>query len=703
MSTESRLINRELSWLEFNQRVLDEARDASVPLLDRLFFLAVTASNLDEFFMVRVGGLKLLVEGNVTSCDPSGLTPREQLRRILARVRRMVEDQYECLARELLPGAAAHGLRILKPAAMDAAQHAFVERYVEDAASSILTPLAVEAGGDRPVLVSRALHLAVMLHAKKPSKPPRFAVLRLGRERILHLPSEGNGHDVALLEDVVALGARSFFQGQTILASTCFRITRNADIPVREEYAEDLATEMEAVLRIRRSSDCVRLELAEGACSELRDFVVGLAGADADDVVDIPGPLDLTGLGELCKLETLSHLRYPPWPPQPNLMVDATKSIFDEIAARDILVSLPFERFDPVVRFVQQAAVDPDVLAIKIILYRTGDNSPIAQALATAAERGKSVTAVVELKARFDEASNIAWARTMETAGVQVVYGIKGFKTHAKACMVVRREEGVIVRYLHLATGNYNESTARFYTDVGLLTCNAALGLDIAAFFHAITGYSVPQSYQKIAQAPLNLRERLLALVQGEAQRAKSGQPARIMAKMNSLVDPTLIDALYEASQAGVDIRLNVRGICMLRPGVKGLSEHIRIVSIVDRCLEHSRIFRFHHGGDDLLFLSSADWMPRNLDRRIELLVPVEDAACRKRLVHILETCLADTAKGREMLPDGTYRRPAGGPQALRSQAVLYKRACDAAKQKARSKTTLFEPHRPARQRRTAP
>lgn len=701
MSAETRFLNRELCWLEFNQRVLDEANDPAVPELDRLFLLSVTDSNLEEFFMVRVGGLKLQIEGGVTTPDASGKTPREQYRRILERVRRMVADQYVCLADGLLPDMARRGLRLVPPCAFSPAQRAFVEHYLEDTALSALSPLAVapDAG---PGWVSGGLYMAFALEPERADGAPRLAVMRLvpGLPRFLALPGEDGAQEVALLEAVVKESAQRFFLGQTVRACACFRITRNADILVREEYAENLAVEMEEVLRLRRRSDGVRLDLSAGIDPALRDWLLARTGVTPEEVFEIPGPLDLGGFGELCRWDALAHLREAPWPPQPCAMLDPAEGIFDAIANRDLLLCLPFERFDPVLRLVEEAAADPDVLAIKIILYRTGTRSPVVRALIAAAESGKSVTAVVELKARFDEASNIAWAREMETAGVQVLLGVKGLKTHAKACMVVRREDGVIVRYLHLGTGNYNATTARQYTDVGLLTCNVALGADVAAFFHAITGYSEPQNYQKLAQAPLTLRDRLLTLIESETQRAAAGQPARIMAKMNALVDPALVEALYRASQAGVEVQLNVRGICVLRPGVPGLSERIRVVSIIDRFLEHSRILRFHHGGDDLVFLSSADWMPRNLDRRVELLVPVEDPACRGRLVRILEAGLADTAKGRELLADGGYRKPPGGAKAVRSQARLYGEICEEARQRAKSRVMRFEPHRPQRQTR---
>ncbi len=695
MAAESRFLNRELSWLEFNQRVLDEAKDASVPVLDRLFLLSVTDSNLEEFFMVRVGGLKLQIEGGVTTPDASGLTPREQYRRILERVRRMVADQYACLAHGLLPDMARQGLRLVAPEDFTPAQRAFVEHYLEDTVLSTLSPLAVEPDAG-PVWVSGGLYMAFALEPERADGAPRLAVMRLvpGLPRFLALPGEDGAQEVALIEAVVQAGASRFFLGRTVQSCACFRVMRNADILVREEYAENLAVEMEEVLRLRRRSGAVRLDLSAGIDPFLRDWLVECTGVAEEGVFEIPGPLDLGGFAELSRWDSLAHLREAPWPPQPCAQLDPAEGIFDAIANRDLLLCLPFERFDPVLRLVEEAATDPDVLAIKIILYRTGSRSPIVRSLIAAAASGKSVTAVVELKARFDEASNIAWAREMEAAGVQVLLGVRGLKTHAKACMVVRREDGAIVRYLHLGTGNYNATTARQYTDVGLLTCNVALGADLAAFFHAITGYSEPQNYQKLAQAPLTLRDRLLTLIESETQRAAAGQPAWIQAKMNALVDPALVEALYRASQAGVEIQLNVRGICVLRPGVPGLSERIRVVSIIDRFLEHSRILRFHHGGDDLVFLSSADWMPRNLDRRVELLVPVEDPDCRARLVRILAVCLADTAKGRELLADGGYRPPAGGDEALRSQARLYQEACEASRQRARVRPIRFEPHR---------
>ncbi len=698
MTTETLFLNRELSWLEFNQRVLDEAFNPAVPVLDRLFFLGVTASNLDEFFMVRVGGLDLLIESDVTTPDNAGLSPREQRRRILARVGRMVEDQYRCWHDLILRDAAASGVRLLRPPDYDDAQQAYVQRFVRETASAVLTPVALPLG-QTSTLASGGLYLAALLTPAAPDGDPRLAVIRLTPHlrRVLPLPAEGGEFAATLLEDAVQAFLPLFFEGQTVSAAGCFRITRNADIPVREEYAEDLAAAMETLLRQRRSGDCVRLELAADMPSPLRARIIAQVDVALDAVFEIPGPLDLSGVAALASVDGLESLRYPSWPPQACAMLDSHSSLFDEIADHDVLLSLPFERFDPVVRLVQEAAADPAVLAIKIILYRAGERSAIVEALIAAAEAAKSVTAVVELKARFDEANNIAWAREMEAAGVQVIQGVKGLKTHAKACMVVRVEDGALVRYLHLATGNYNAGTARFYTDVGLLSCDPALGADLSAFFHAITGYSTPRGYQKLAQAPLTLRERLLELIGGETQRARSGQPARIAAKLNALVDPALVRALYEASQAGVTVDLNIRGICVLRPGVPGLSERIRVLSIVDRFLEHSRILRFHHGGDERLFLSSADWMPRNLDRRIELLTPVEDPACRERLIQILDSCLSDTAKGREMMPDGSYRPPAGGPGAARSQEVLYRAACETSRQRSKKRTTLFEPHRPAR------
>jgi len=491
-----------------------------------------------------------------------------------------------------------------------------------------------------------------------------------------------------------------FFPGWTVTENAVFRITRNADLSVREDMAGDLLAEMKEVLDARKESSCVRLEIEKGASKTLLKFLTKALNVTeaARDCFFIPGPLDLSGFRKLASLEEFPGLRYEPWPPVHSPDIDRRNSIFNELSNRSIFLYHPFDSFEPAIRLVQEAAADPDVLAIKQILYRTSPDSPIIEALRQAAENGKYVTAIVELKARFDEARNIEWARELEHAGVQVIYGVKGLKTHAKLCIVVRREAQGVTRYLHFGTGNYNEITARLYTDASFFSVDPDLANDASSLINAITGYSQPQGLVKLEAAPTGLRRRFLELIASETERKRQGQKALIMAKMNSLVDTRIIQALYEASQAGVKILLNVRGICCLRPGIKGLSENITVVSIVDRFLEHSRIYYFHQGGEPKVFISSADWMPRNLDRRVELLVPIDDLTCQKRVINILDVCFKDNVKARRLLPDGHYERiaPPPGKKAIRSQEVLYQQALEEARQVQATSRTVFQPFRPA-------
>ena len=501
-----------------------------------------------------------------------------------------------------------------------------------------------------------------------------------------------------LVEDVVGEFVQRLFPGEPIAEWIPFRITRNADMGVREDLASDLLQEMKDVLSKRKQSDCVRLEVSKDVTKTALTFLQTAFQVRDDFVYVIPGPLDLSSFFGVARMTGFDDLRDKPWPPQLPPAVRPGESMFDAISRGNILLYHPYESFDPVVRLIEEAADDPDVLAIKQILYRTSEKSPVVAALARAANREKHVTALVELKARFDEARNIGWSEALEQTGVQVIYGIKGVKTHAKICVIVRREPTGIRRYVHFGTGNYNEITARMYTDVSFMTCEEDYGADATAFFNMITGYSQPVSFRKIDAAPIGLRARLLALIDSETQRQLHGQKGMIMAKINSLVDKELIEALYRASQAGVKIRLNVRGVCCLRPGVPGLSENIEVTSIVDRFLEHPRILYFHHDGDPLVFISSADWMPRNLDRRVELLVAVDDEPCRQKLVDILETCFKDTVKARVLQADGSYARPgdANRKDAFRSQESFYRRAVDAAREAQKTASFVFEPQRPA-------
>ncbi len=704
-------INRELSWLEFNQRVLDEARDGEIPLLERLKFLAITASNLDEFFMVRVGGLQLLAAQKNRKTDSAGMTPRAQLKAISRRAHDIVDAQYECFSQELEPQMAERGIRRVVADELTDRQLEVVSQMFESEIFSVLAPLGMSSPEDFPLLPSHTLNLCVRLQGapekrrrRLPVRPvqqetskARFAIIPLGRSlsRFMTLQSEG-GYNYVLLEDVVKQFAERFFSHETLLECHAFRITRNADMSVREDLAADLLSGMEEVLDWRKDSPCVRLEVTDQTSDEVRDFLKEALQITEENVYAAPGPLDLASFMPLTDVQGFEDLKYDAWPPQPSPMVDMTASMFDVLARQDVLLYHPYDSFDPVVKLVEDAADDPYVLAIKQTLYRTSRNSPIMAALQRAAETGKHVTAILELKARFDEARNISWARTLEQSGVQVIYGVKGLKTHAKVCIIVRRESDGIQRYVHFGTGNYNETTARLYGDISFMTSNEELGADAISFFNAVTGYSQPQQFRKLDAAPIGLREKLLEMIAIETEQKQQGRKAKIDAKLNSLVDPEIINALYEASQAGVQIRLNVRGICCLRPDVPDLSENISVTSIIDRFLEHARVFYFYHGGDERVFISSADWMQRNLDRRVELLVPVEDNACRSRLIEILETHFQDTVKAKRLLSDGSYERvrARGRRKTLRSQEELHSQAREAVKSAKQSQRTVFEPHR---------
>ncbi len=693
----AKFFNRELSWLEFNQRVLDEGLDETLPLLERLKFLAITSSNLDEFFMVRVGGLRLLVQQNIATPDAVGMTPAEQLAAVGKRAHEMVGQQQACFL-ELEQKLAEAGIRRVRRQELTERRAKAVEQVFESEIFSVMTPRAVRSGEEFPLLVNHMLHVAVHLAPDATSDgQPRLAIIPLGRSlpRFFTLSGGERGYSFVLLEDVVVRMVHRFFPGEKVLGNAVFRITRNADFSLRDDLATDLLAGMEGVLTARKHGACVRLEVAADASDKVLASLTAALGVGESEIFQTSAPLDLGAFMPLTDLPGFDALKYEPWPPQRSPEVEQGVKLFDILAHRDVLLYHPYESFDPVLRLIEEAAADPDVLAIKQILYRTSRKSPIVAALAKAAQRGKYVTVILELKARFDEARNIEWARSLEEQGVQVIYGVKGLKTHAKTCIIVRREPHGVVRYVHFGTGNYNEITAKIYSDASLLTSNEELGADAVAFFNAITGYSQPQRYRKIEAAPTGLRPRILELIEAETHRRQQGQQAFIDAKINSLVDPEVIHALYAASQAGVTVRLNVRGVCCLRPGVPELSENISVVSIVDRYLEHSRILHFHHGGDDLVYISSADWMPRNLDRRIELLVPVEDQAAKARLIGILKTYSEDNVKSRALQPDGSYKRlKPGRKKPRRSQEILYEEVCRRVREAEQSKTTTFEPHR---------
>lgn len=697
-SKASKYLNRELSWLEFNQRVLDEAHDPSIPLLERLKFLAITSSNLDEFFMVRVGGLHLLQASGNTTPDPSGMTPSETLKAISLRAHHMMVEQYQCLLNEIEPPLSEAGFQRANPLELTDSQRRIVEHVFRDEIYPVLTPMAVTPEMEFPYLVNHTLNIIVRLAPAENSenKQNRFAIIPFGRTefRFITLPSEG-GYQYLPMEDAVSLFIEQYFQGEHVLESIPFRVTKNADVSLQDEFASDLLHQMEDMLDQRKQGDCIRLEVAENVSVETLEFLErGLSVRD-ENVYRIPGPLDLTAFMRLTDISGFESQKDQAWPPQPSPDVNPRISMFKNISRQDILLCHPYESFEPVVRLIEEAAVDPDVLAIKQILYRTSKHSPIVAALIRAAEQGKHVTAIVELKARFDEARNIEWAKNLEHAGVQVIYGVKGLKTHAKICCIIRREPNGIQRYIHFGTGNYNDATAKIYSDISYFTCDEVLASDAINFFNSITGYSLPQKYQKLEAAPIGLRDKILDLIHHETERKKQGQKARIIAKVNSLVDPEIIDALYQASEAGVKIKLNIRGICCLRPGVSKLSKNIEVVSIIDRFLEHARILYFYHGGDERVLISSADWMPRNLDRRVELLVPIEEEKSQRKLVKILNSYFADNAKGRVLNGDGVYERitPGKDKKSVRCQQALYEEAVSAVKQAEKAGRTIFEPH----------
>ncbi len=693
-------INRELSWLAFNGRVLEEAVDPGTPLLDRLKFALIVSSNLDEFFMVRVASIQDAVDEGDTAPDLAGLTPRQQLQAIGERAHEQVEQLGRTLTEEILPALAEQGLRIVKLDGLEPAQRALLSRYFQSEVLPALTPLAIDASRPFPRLANLSLNLAVLLPPAEGEERPRLGVVQVpSRLRRLVRPVGGDGMTYVLLEEIIRSELPSLFPGQAILESAAFRVARDAEMELDDEGGRDYLQAIEEELRKRRSNRVVRLEV-EAGISEALLAVLGerLAVADSD-VYAVKGPLDTRALYSLVDTPALERLREPPLKALAPLDPVELADPFAVLRERDVLLYHPCDSFDPVVSFVAAAAEDPDVLAIKQTLYRTSGDSPVVQALAQAAEKGKQVTVIVELMARFDEQSNIRWARSLEEAGAHVIYGLRGYKTHAKICLVVRRGRQGIERFVHLGTGNYNEKTARVYTDFGLMTADPAMGEDASRFFNALTGYSDPPRMKELVMAPTGLRDRVLRLIERERRRAEEGQAAEIRAKMNALVDEDVIRALYEASRAGVRVRLNVRGVCCLRPGIKGVSDTIEVISIVDRFLEHARVFCFRNGGDEEVYLGSADWMPRNLDRRIELLFPVQSAEARKKVLEVLDAMFQDNVKGRRLMPDGAYKRkrPAKGEDSFRAQTRIHEQFRRALERSRAGSTVVLEPlSRPA-------
>lgn len=691
-------LNRELSWLEFNRRVLEEAQDPDVPLLERLKFLAIFTSNLDEFFAVRVAGLKDLVSANLTNAGPDGLTPLQQLRAISSTVHEMVSEQYRCLQEEVLPALEQEGIIIQSLDGMPKARRKDLKRYFQTNIAPVLTPLALDRAHPFPYLRSETLNLAIVFthdddqhHDTGISADSAFAILQVPAvlDRLIPVTSHNYSQAYVLLEEVIGAFCGYLFPGLDVESAYTFRLTRNGDFVIddEDEEMEDLLSVIDQELRSRRRRRAVRLEVSAGMPQETRRMLMERLLIEESDLYEIDGPLNLGDLMRIYGSTDRRALKDEPFNPRINPEIGTTQDIFSAIRERDILLYHPYESFSSVVEFLQQAAHDPDVLAMKQTLYRTAGDSPIIEALIRGADSGKQVTALVELRARFDEMNNIHFARQLEKAGVHVVYGVLGLKTHCKASMVVRREKRGLRRYVHLGTGNYNSSTARLYTDLGYMTCDPEIGEDVASLFNLLTGFnfktgshildpkrSNPFPWQKLLIAPMTLHSGIQQLIEDEIANAKAGKPARITAKLNSLSEPITIKNLYRASQAGVEIDLIIRGICSLRAGVPGVSDNIRVISIVDRFLEHSRIYHFHAGGADKVYVGSADWMPRNLFRRIELVYPVENAHHKDRILNtMLATELRDNVKARVQKSSGEYvRKPrAEDEPAIRTQARM--------------------------------
>ncbi len=674
--------NRELSWIAFNQRVLHEGIDTRTPLLERVKFFSIFSRNLDEFFMVRVAGVKRKMTDPVPLLTDDGLAPEEQMRAIRKALLPLVRQQHDVFERVLRPELRQAGISILNYDELTASQQQYVQQYFQEHIFPVLTPLAIDPGHPFPYISNLSLNLATIVaddrtderyfaRVKVPHILPRF--LALPETRFAFVP----------LEQAIAHNLSALFPGMTILEYYPFRITRDAELDIEEEEADDLISALQAELRKQRFGPVVRVELAAAMPADVRQTLIRQLGVEEDDVYDIDGLLNLGDVSAIAELP-LPDLKDAPWKSSshPRLRSLAApnhhEDIFSVIREGSFLVHHPYQSFTTTVqRFIEEAARDPQVLAIKQTLYRTSGDSPIVHALIQAAENGKQVAVLVELKARFDEANNILWARKLENAGVHVVYGLKNLKTHTKTALVVRQEGDRIVRYMHIGTGNYNPKTARFYSDLGLFTCDADLGADLTDLFNYLTGYSRQKDYRKLLVAPVNMRDRFAALIERETAHAQAGRPARIIAKMNSLVDPDFIRRLYRASQAGVQVDLIVRGICCLRPGVPNLSETIRVMSVIGRFLEHSRIFYFANNGEEEVLIGSADWMPRNLDTRVEVVTPVRDRALAKELKEILDITLADNRQAWDLHADGSYtqRHPQAGQAECMSQREFMVRA----------------------------
>ncbi|HCI74609.1 MAG TPA: RNA degradosome polyphosphate kinase [Lachnospiraceae bacterium] len=706
--------NRELSWLDFNYRILDEARDKTNPLFERLKFLSITASNLDEFFMVRVASLMDMVHAKVTKPDLSGLTPSKQLEQVEAKCHELIDRQYSTLSRSLLPALRNEGYDlVMNLEELSEAQRDYLKTYFEGTVYPVLTPTAVDASRPFPLIRNKSLNIGALISRRKgegeknsvgmtfmknlqkngekiADKISRDKTLKKGTmfatvqvptvlPRVIRIPSAEEGQMAGvLLEDLIKANLSRLFTGYDVVCAHAYRITRNADMTLDEDDSDDLLEEIQSKLKQRQWGEVIRFEYEDSMDPKLLKILKREFNVNDSEMYPISGPLDLTYLMKMYSLPGSDRLKEKPWTPQPNPVRKqyGDLDLFSVIRKGDLFLSHPYQTFDPVVNLIRDASVDPDVLAIKITLYRVSGHSPIVAALAHAAENGKQVTALVELKARFDEENNIQWAEMLEKAGCHVIYGLVGLKTHSKIALVVRREDDGIRRYVHLATGNYNDSTAKLYTDCGIMTCAEPFGEDATAVFNMLSGYSEPRKWNRLHLAPIWLRDAFVMLIDREIRHAQENEPAHITAKMNSLCDREIIAKLYEASAAGVKIDLIIRGICCLRVGIPGVSENITVRSIVGTFLEHARIFRFANGGREEVYMASADWMPRNLDRRVEILFPLEDPLCREQACHILDVQMADTLKAHVLQSDNTYEKvDRRGKVSIGAQATLMEEA----------------------------
>ena len=700
--------NRELSWLEFNQRILGEARDRKNPLFERMKFLSITASNLDEFFMVRIASLKDMVNAGYQKKDIAGMTAQEQLCVLNEKMQAFCEKQYTTYNRALLPKLSEEGMEIISFSELSEKEMDFLEEYFHKNIYPVLTPMAIDSSRPFPLIQNKTLNIAALIKSrnkdKKEKKEYDIATVQVPSvlPRVILLPQKDGPKRkcrVILLENVIEHYLDVLFLNHEIICSAPYRIMRNADLSIDEDDAEDLLKEIEKSLKMRQWGEVIKFEYEERMDKRLVKYLKKQFKVHSCDMYAFNGPLDLTFLMKCYGIEGFEDLKEAPYIPQKNKKLRADKNIFNQNRKGDVLLHHPYESFDPIVAFIKQAAEDENVLAIKQTLYRVSGHSPIIAALAQAAENGKQVTVLVELKARFDEENNINWARKLEKAGCHVIYGLVGLKTHCKIALVVRREADGIRRYVHLGTGNYNDSTAKLYTDIGMFTCRNAVGEDATAVFNMLSGYSEPANWNQLIVAPIWMKKRFLEMIARETQNAKEGKPARIIAKCNSLCDRKIILALYEASCAGVQIDLIVRGICCLVAGKPGVSENIRVRSIVGTFLEHARIFYFYNDGNEEVYMGSADWMPRNLDRRVEIVFPVEAPDLKEKAKHILDVQLRDTLKAHCLLEDGTYRKvDRRGKEAVEAQKTFCEEAIAAAnesKEKVRKKRTfdpLFSP-----------